>query len=104
MVDKTGSGDVQPVQLYGHPGSILATAWQVAALLDAAGRCPCLLTSCELKVSVGQGGTFAFAHDEAMMGHIKDALLFRLLLYRCTVALNAFPHLQRTSQTWRDLA
>lgn len=44
----------------------------------------------------GDTGTFALAHDEAMMGHIKDALSFSLLLYRGTAALNALPDLAPT--------
>lgn len=43
----------------------------------------------------GQGrcDTSAFAHDEAMMSHIKDSLGLSLLLDRSAVALNALAHL-----------
>lgn len=44
----------------------------------------------------GKAVTFALAHDEAMMGHIKDALPFSLFLYRGTAALNALPDLVPT--------
>lgn len=44
-------------------------------------------------MQAGKVGTFALAHDEAMMCHVKDALALCLLLYRSTVALNTLPYL-----------
>ena len=49
--------------------------------------------ACKVALPFGKACTFALAHDEAVMGHIEDALPFCLLLHRRTGALNALPYL-----------
>ena len=41
-----------------------------------------------------QDHTFALAHDEALVGHIKDSFGLCLLLDRSTVAFNPSSHLK----------